>query len=135
MLPNSVRPPKWERQGKGKKVKGKKKCPLVLPPHETIPTDPYSCSISPKISQWISFTCNLGSCQTAAFVLEFRANKVVHTPFKNGVSISYCFLALPYIIPFGFQSQRYGAHLPGAGPSGWGPTLGFSTLVHQGGPL
>ena len=83
----------------------KKWCPLLPLPQETIPTDPYSYSTCPKISQWISFTCNLGACQTSAFAPRLRANDIMHTHFKNGVSVSCCFLTVLYQIPFSFQSQ------------------------------
>ena len=76
----------------------------MLPSLEKVPTDPCRSCTRPKINQWISFTYNPGTFQTAASVLGFWS-EFVHMPFKSRVSFSYSPLALSEVSPTGCQSQ------------------------------
>lgn len=80
------------------------------------------------------FTCDLGSFQTAVFVLDPRASEPAHKPFKSIISVPYspmvpldmsCWFSKPDVL---------GACLSSAGSKGWGTWCQAKT-PHQGVPL
>lgn len=52
------------------------------------PTDSYSSGTCPEIIQYILFTYNPGTVQTAASVLGLKMSDILHWSFKSGVSVS-----------------------------------------------
>ena len=64
-----------------------------------------------------------------ACVLGLQVYEILCVPFKNEVSVSYHFLALPWVHPAGLKARHSGGSSPKCRSPGWRGQGGFTPLV------
>lgn len=84
----------------------KRNCPPALLPLQNIPRDPCPSGTYAKMSQWVLFTCNPGSFQTAVTVLGLRV-RVFMCPLRAECWFPNTLAELD-ISPADLQSQIWG---------------------------